>query len=169
MKTNQWLRVAAAGCLLALGAPDLHAQDEAVGWQHDCASIKDWYSSQDDPSFGAKIEQAEKSVFKITQDGKDTWGKTAFVVKDVDVDQTPTLEVKVTKVDKDSAFKVAVAPLDWADTYVVIARSSADGVHKGDIKAATGWSGKKAFNIVLIVEGKGKSVYFDNIKVSAKK
>src|SRR5437773_1766282 len=97
MKTNQWFWVAAAGCLLALGSPALFAEDEVVGWQHDCSSIKDWYSNQDDPSFGAKIEQVEPSVFKVTNDGKDTWGKVAFVVKDVDVDQTPYLEAKVNK------------------------------------------------------------------------
>jgi hypothetical protein len=169
MKINQWLRVAAVGCLMALAAPALLAQDEVVGWQHDCSSIKDWYSSQDDASFGAKIEQAEASAFKITHDGKDTWGKVAFVVKDVDVDASPILEVKVNKVDTGSAFKVALAPLDWNNLYVVIPRSSADGVHKGDIKAATGWSGKKSFNVVLILEGKGKSVYFDNIKITSKK
>lgn len=169
MKINQWWRVAAAGCLLSLASPALFAQDEVVGWQHDCSSIKDWYSSQDDPSFGAKIEQTEPSVFKIIHDGKDTWGKVAFVVKDVDVDQTPTLEVKVNQVDKGAAFKVAVAPLDWADLFVVIPRSSADGVHKGDLKAATGWTGRRSFNVVLIVEGKNKSILFDNIKITSKK
>lgn len=169
MKTYQWLSFAAVGCLLALGSPALFAEEEVIGWQHDCSSIKDWYSTQDDPSFGAKIEQVEPSVFKVTHDGKDTWGKVAFVVKDVDIDQTPNLEVKVNKVDTGSAFKVAVAPLDWADLYVVVPRSSADGVHKGDLKAATGWTGKRSFNVVLIVEGKGKSVFFDNIKVTSKK
>ncbi len=139
--------------------------EEVIGWENDCSSTKDWYDNKTDPSFGAKVEQAEPGVFKVTQDGKDTWGKIAFVVKDINVDQTPMLEVKINKVDQDSAFKVAVAPLDWSDLFVVIPRSSADGIQKGDIKAATGWTGKKSFNVVIIVEGKGKASWVDNIRI----
>jgi len=149
--------------LLAVGASLI--AEEIIGWETDCSSIKDWYDNKTDATYGAKIEQAEPSVFKVTQDGKDTWGKVAFVVKDVDISKTPILEVKVNKVDQDSAFKVAVAPLDWSDTFVIIPRSSADGIQKGDIKAATNWSGKKSFNVVLIVEGKGKATWFDNIRI----
>jgi hypothetical protein len=166
MKIKQWFTAAATGALLCVAA---QAADETVGWQHDCSSIKDWYGSADDPSFGATIEQVEPSVFKVTQDGKEKWGKVAFVVKDVDLDKTPYIEVKVNKVDKDSAFQVAVAPLDWKDVNIVVQRSSADGVHKGDLKTATGWSGKRSFNLVLIVEGKGKSAWIDNIKITSNK
>jgi hypothetical protein len=38
----------------------------------------------------------------------------------------------------------------------------------GDIKAATGWSGKKSFNIVVVIEGQGKATYFDQIKIASK-
>jgi hypothetical protein len=146
------------------------AADESVdGWQNDCSSIKDWYDNKADAGFHAKMEQAEPSVVKVTQDGGETWGKVAYVVKEVDLEKTPILEVKINKVDSNSAFKIGVAPLDWSDTYVVVQRSSADGIHKGDIKAATGWTGKKDFNIVLIIEGAGKATWFDNIRITAKK
>ncbi|MBV9463927.1 MAG: hypothetical protein JO317_06825 [Verrucomicrobiae bacterium] len=153
-------------------APNSNSYAQAgdlVGWTTDCSSTKDWYDTKIDPSFQAKIEQAEKDAFKVTQDGAQNWGKVAFVIKDVDLEKTPMIQVKTTKVDQDSAFKVAVAPLDWSDLFVVIDRSSADGVHVGDIKAATGWSGKKDFNLVLIVEGKGKATWFDDIKIVSRK
>ena len=168
MKMNKWFNIAMAGCFMAVASAAM-AADEVIAWEHNCSSIKDWYTNAQEPNFHAKIEQFEPSVIKVTQEGDDTWGKVAFVVKDVDVDQCPILEVKINKVDKDSAFKVAVAPLDWSDTFVVIPRSSADGLHKGSIKDATGWTGKKTFNVVLIVEGKGKASFFDHIKITSKK
>ncbi|MBV9463926.1 MAG: hypothetical protein JO317_06820 [Verrucomicrobiae bacterium] len=138
-----------------------------IGWEHDCTNVRDWYDTKADPSYQAKIEQAEKDAFKVTQCGADTWGKVAFVVKDIDIDKTPILEAKVNQVDVGSAIKVAVAPLDWSELYVVVARTSADGVHIGDIKTATGWTGKKSFNVVLIVEGKGKSAFFSHFKIES--
>ena len=150
------------------GASVSFAEDAAVGWQHDCSSIKDWYDNQMEPGFHAKVEQAEPSVIKVIQTGGDTWGKVAYVVKGVDLDKTPILEVKVNKVDVGSAYKVAVASLNWSEFYEVIPRSSADGVQKGDIKTASGWSGVKDFNVVLVIEGTGKAAWFDNIKIAAK-
>jgi hypothetical protein len=162
MKTQSIFAIGTFWVFLALGAP---AVDPAPGWQHDCSSIKDWYDNKSDASFMAKIEQAEPSVIKVTQEGPDTWGKTAFLVKGIDLESTPLLQVKVTKVEKDSAYKLAVASTDWGDFHVVVPRSSADGVQIGDIKAATGWTGKKDFNIILIIEGKGKASYFDELKI----
>ncbi|MBV9463612.1 MAG: hypothetical protein JO317_05230 [Verrucomicrobiae bacterium] len=153
-----------AGAGLALAATLVWAED-TLGWHSDCGSVKDWYTKNEDPSFQAKLDPAEPGVLKLTQEGTDTWGKAAFVVKDVDLDKTPILEVKVNKVDKDAAYKVGVAPLDWSELFVVVPRSSADGVSSGNIKTATGWSGKKSFNVVLIVEGKSKAVWFDDIKI----
>jgi len=164
MKTKTLFQLLIAG--LAVVA---HAGDEApAGWQHDCSSIKDWYDNKSDAGFHAKVEQAEPSVIKVAQEGADTWGKVAYVVKGVDLDKTPTLEVKVNKVDLNSAFKVAVSSLNWSEFYEVIPRSSADGLQKGDIKAASGWNGVKDFNVVIIVEGQGKASWFDNIKIAAK-
>jgi len=164
MISGKWFAIALAGfAVSALIA------EEVIGWQSDCSSTKDWYDNKVDPGFGAKIEQAEPSVIKVTQDGKDTWGKVAFVVKDVNIDATPNLEAKINKVDQDAAFKIGVAPLDWSELFVVIPRSSADGIHKGDIKAASGWTGKKSFNVVIIVEGKGKAVWVSDLKISSAK
>lgn len=163
-------RVLAAGIVFVAVPMISFAADApaADGWQNDCSSIKDWYDNKADSGFHAKVEQAEPSVIKVTQEGGENWGKVAYVVKGVDLEKTPVLEIKVNKVDMNSAFKVGVAPLDWSDMFVVVQRSSADGVQKGDIKAATGWSGVKDFNIVLVVEGQGKASWFDNIRITAK-
>jgi hypothetical protein len=155
-----WMAVGVMSALMA-------ADEVPDGWHNDCSTTKDWYDSKSDPGFHAKVEQAEPSVIKVAQEGGDTWGKVAYVIKEVDLDKTPVLEVKVNKVDSGSAFKVAVAPLDWSNLYVVVPRSSADGIQKGDIKAATGWTGLKDFNVVLIVEGPGKAAWFDNIRVTS--
>jgi hypothetical protein len=149
-------------------SPRLEAED-LMGWQNDCSSTKDWFDNASDPSFMAKIEQAEPSVFKVTQTGPQTWGKVACVVKEVDLDNTPVLQVKVNKVDLNSAYKIGVASLDWKEFYEIVPRSSADGLRVANIKSATGWSGLKDFNIVVIVEGKGKSAYLDELKIVAKK
>ncbi len=143
--------------------------EELVGWHSDCSSTQGWYSNVQDPGFMATIEQAEPGVIKVTQNGKDTWGKVAFVVKDVDLDQTPFFEAMINKVDEGSAFKIGVAPLDWSQIYIVVPPSSADGIAKGEIKTATGWTGKKSFVVVIIVEGKGKSVWVKDLKISSSK
>ena len=167
MKTRTVVQVLVS-CLWIAGAAMSFAEEPAAGWQHDCSSVKDWYDNKVDTGFHAKVDQAEPSVIKITQEGGDTWGKVAYVVKGVDLDKTPILEAKVNKVDTGSAFKVAVASLNWSEFYEIIPRSSADGVQKGDIKTASGWSGVKDFNVVVIIEGPGKAVWFDNLKIAPK-
>jgi hypothetical protein len=166
MIKNFWNPSMVAGALL-LGA-SLVVQAEEIGWMSDCSSIKDWYDDKSDKNFNAKVEQFEPSVLKVTQAGADSWGKVAYVVQDVDLEKTSLIQTKVNKVDLNSAFSIAVATLDWSEFYVVVPRSSSDGVHMGDIKAATGWTGKKSFNLVVIVEGKDKASYFDQIKIASK-
>jgi hypothetical protein len=169
MRQTTWICAIILLSLLKVAGVNAQVQDEVIGWQNDCASTKDWYDNKADPSFMAKIEQAEPSVFKVTQSGTDTWGKVAYVVKGVDVDKTPYLEVLITKVDINSAFKVAVSSPDWKEFYEVLPRSSADGAHVANLKEATKWSGVKDFNVILIVEGKDKATWFSNLKISSKK
>ena len=164
MQTCTWSGLVLAICLLTPSAFG-NTGEEAAGWHNDCSTLKGWYCSTENPTFEAKVEQVEPSVIKVTQEGKDGWGKAAVVVKDVNLDNTSRLEVKVSRVDKDSAYQVGVASLDWTQFFVVVPRSSADGIKVGDIKAATGWTGVKDFNVVVIVEGKGKGSYFDELKI----
>jgi hypothetical protein len=166
MMMKMWNPSVVAGLVL-LGA-SIVVQAEDVGWMSDCSSAKDWYDDKANQSFHTKVDQFEPSVLRVTQQGADTWGKAAFVVQDIDLDKTPILQTKVNKVDINSAFKVCVASLDWSEIYEVVPRSSADGIHMGDIKTATGWSGKKSFNIVVVIEGQGKASYFDQIKIASK-
>lgn len=166
MTNKVWNPAVAVVLFLLTATMILKAED--IGWMSDCSSIKDWYDNKTDQGYRTKVDQFEPSVMRISQEGADTWGKAAFVVQDVDLDKTPMLQTKVNKVDLNSAFKVCVASLDWSEFYEVVPRSSADGVHMGDIKAATGWSGKKSFNIVVVIEGQGKASYFDQIKIASK-
>lgn len=145
------------------------ANEGTLGWHNDCSTVEGWFSNPEDKSFEAKVEQSEPSVIKVEQDGKDGWGKAAIAVKNVNLDSTSVLQVKVNKVDKDSAYQIGVASTDWSEFFVVVPRSSADGLKAGDIKAATGWSGTKDFNVVLIIEGKSKASYFDELKIVAQK
>jgi hypothetical protein len=152
---------------LLLAAPRLTPGAD-IAWECDFTTTQGWYDNKTSASYMAKVDQYEPSVMRVTQEGGESWGKVAFVVKDVDLDKASKLEALVNKVDLDSAFQIAVASLDWSEFYVVVQRTSADGVHMGDIQAATGWTGKKDFNIVLIVEGKSKAAYFNNLKIAPK-
>jgi hypothetical protein len=145
-----------------------------VAWQTDCDSISGWHDATETPGMNAKVDQFEPSVIRVTHDGNDTWGKVAYVVENIDLDATPILEVKVNKVDKNSAFKICVAPSDWSEMIDVIKRSSADGIHDGNIRKAVKmakkpgtWKGPISFNLVVVIEGKGKASYFDWFKIRA--
>ena len=150
------------------------SSDAVVAWETDCTSIAGWHDATETPGMNAKVDQFEESVIRVTQDGNDTWGKVAYVVENIDLEATPIIEVKVNKVDKNSAFTVSVAPRDWSEMIDVIKRSSADGIHKGDIKKAVrvakkrdDWKGPVSFNLVIVIEGKGKASYFDWLKIRA--
>ena len=145
-----------------------------VAWENDCSAIAGWHDKAETPGMNAKVDQFEPGVLRVTQDGNDTWGKVAYVVENIDLEATPILEVKVNKVDKNSAFTISVAPRDWSEMIDVIKRSSADGIHKGDIRKAVrvaknkdSWKGPVSFNVVVVIEGKGKATYFDWFKIRA--
>ncbi len=148
----------------------------AAAWETDCSTIAGWHYNIDNAGFNTEVTQPEPSVIKITQKGSETWGKAAYVVQGVDLDATPILEVKATKVDVGSAFSVAVASKDWMQMFTVIQRTSADGVHTGNIKDAIkeskdpdAWKAPATINVVIVVEGKDKSTYLDSVKIRAEK
>ena len=145
-----------------------------VAWETDCTSISGWHDKSETPGMNAKVDQFEPSVIRVTQDGNDTWGKVAYVVENIDLEAAPILEVKATKVEKGSAFSVAVASRDWSEMITVIKRTSADGIHEGNIRKAVklakkpgDWKGPISFNVVVVIEGKGKAAYFDFFKIRA--
>ena len=161
MKMSIWF------CVVCLSAA-LRLQAAEIAWQTDFETLSGWYDNKTNSGFMAKIDQPESSVLRVTQQGQDSWGKVAVVVENVDLNKTAILQTKVNKVDENSAIKVCVASLDWSEFYEVIPRTSADGVHTGDIKKATGWNGTKSFNVVLVVEGKEKAAWFKHIQIGSK-
>jgi hypothetical protein len=147
-----------------------------VAWETDCTSLAGWHDGKETPTMNALVDQFETSVIRVTQDGNDTWGKVAYVVENIDLEETPIIEVKANKVDKNSAFSIAVASRDWSDMITVIKRTSADGIHEGNIKKAVrmakkpgDWKGPISFNVVVVIEGKGKASYFDSFCIRAEK
>jgi hypothetical protein len=147
-----------------------------VAWETDCSSISGWHDNTETVGMNAKVDQFEPSVIRVTQDGNDTWGKVAYVVENIDLEATPILEVKANKVDKGSAFSIAVASRDWSEMITVIKRTSADGIHEGNIRKAVkmakkpgDWKGPISFNVVIVIEGRGKASYFDSFKIRAEK
>lgn len=138
-----------------------------IGWETDCSNLDGWSDNADDPAFGTRIDQFEKSVVRVTQEGPETWGKVSILVKDVDLDRTPFLILKLNQVDVGSGFKVLVDTPGWSDAHPVLPTSNAHGTHVANLKEKTGWSGTRTFRLLLIVEGKGKSIYVDHIKIAS--
>lgn len=165
----------------AIAAPKAVGGDDAgaakVAWENDFSSTDGWQDASVDPGMNAYIrKESGKGTCMVTQDGDDTWGKVAFLVEDVNLEETPILEAVLTQVGKGSAFKIGVSPLDWSEFIEVLKRSSADGTHKGDIEKAVKRAGRKdllegpaSFYVVIVVEGKGKSAYFDHLRITAEK
>jgi len=183
IKRKRQLSMVVAGMICLAGctvlAPSLsaatHNTEQVIAWENDCKTIDGWHFNDDDPGMQSVVEESQPSIIRIQQEGDNTWGKAAYVVQDIDLDQTPILEVDVSMVEKGSAFKIAVAPLDWSEMLVVIRRSSADGVRKGNIKNAVRramnkkeWKGPVSFNIVVIIEGKGKATFFDKFTIRSR-
>jgi hypothetical protein len=158
------------GAVALLG---MNASAELVGWETNCEGIDGWYSNKTDPGMHSEVAQEETGVIKILQAGDDSWGKAAIVAEKIDVEKTPILEVRVNKVDKDAGFSVKIAPKDWSELITVIERSSADGIHKGNIQKAINkqsvkpeaYAAPATFSVVVIIEGKGKAVWLDNLEI----
>jgi hypothetical protein len=151
----------------------MSASAELVGWETNCEGIDGWYSNKTDPGMHSEVAQEETGVIRVSQAGEDTWGKAAIVAEKIDISKTPILEVRVNKVDADAGFSVKIAPQDWSELITVIERSSADGVHKGNIQKAINkqsvkpeaYAAPATFSVVVIIEGKGKAVWLDNLEI----
>jgi hypothetical protein len=150
--------------------------EPAVAWKTECDSTEGWHWNNEDPGMNAKVTQFETSLLQVSQDGNDTWGKVAYVVEGIDLEASPILEVTAAKVDLNSGFMVNVASADWSEVFTVVKRTSAHGVHKGNIERAVKdsqnpdlWKSPAKFNVVVVVEGKGKSILLDRLKIRADK
>ena len=154
---------------------EVRAESE-VAWSTECDSTEGWHWNNEDAGMNAKVSQFETSIIQVTQEGGDTWGKVAYVVEGIDLDKTSILEVKAAKVDVGCGFMVNVASSDWSEMFTVVKRTSADGVHKGNIEKAIKdsknpdlWKSPAKFNVVVVVEGKDKSVLLDQLAIRSDK
>ncbi len=138
-------------------------------WKDDFEKIENWYDNKTDASFNAVIVPGKKTgTADVIQKGKETWGKVAFVFTNVDVDVFNILKVKVNKVDKNGDYKILVTTHAWDKSYIVIDRGKGKGLYEANIQEATGWKGKKSFNLVVVVEGKDKKITLDWIDLLSK-
>lgn len=153
--------------ILVLNFTDLFAKEI---WRDDFKDVQNWYDNKVDSSFGAVIVKGKKKgTAEIIQKGKGTWGKVAFVLSNIDLDKYNVLRMKVNKVSKNGDYKILITSINWRKTFELIERGSGKGIHEGYIKQITGWSGKKTFNIVVVVEGKKKKVVLDWIELVSEK
>lgn len=151
----------------------LEIDPSKIGWEVTCDTVDDWRDSNDDPGMGTLVDQAEMSVIRVRQTGDKTWGKTSYLVENIDIHKYKRLEVRVNEVALNSAFIVGVAPKDWSDFIIVIERSSAHGVHTGNIwravkqhaKNPEAWEGEIDFHLVVVIEGADKATLFDNFAI----
>lgn len=136
-------------------------------WRDEFNTLENWYDNKADASFNALIMLGKtKNTAVIQQKGNGNWGKVAFVVQNVDLDKFNILRLKVNKVDKNGDYRVLVTSLDWNDSFTIIDRGNGKGTYEGNIKTVTGWSGKKTFNVVIVVEGKDKSLELNWIEIT---
>jgi hypothetical protein len=137
-------------------------------WSTDFSTIENWYDNNTDPTFHAVIVPgAQKGTADVIQKGEGTWGKVAFVFKDVNIDKFNVLKLNVADVQKGAGFQVLAAAQDWSETFVVIDRGHGKGMAQGNIKDVTGWSGVKTFNLVINIEGEKKKVTLSSIELSS--
>jgi len=102
------------------------------------------------------------SLARVTETG----GSNGYVQRSVsyNLDQTPLLKVVVPEVDSGAKWVVKVN--DGSNDYYVQGDTAATGVFAYDLKAITGWSGTKTFNIRLMIVG-GAGRYFTIQQIDA--
>jgi hypothetical protein len=146
---------------------------ELIGWETNCEGTDGWYDNKADAGMGTEVSQFETGVIAIKQSGNDTWGKAAFSVENIDLDKTPILEIKVNQVEEGAGFQVKIVPKDWSEMISVVERSNGEGIYKANIQKAiskqsvnpAAYASPATFSVVVIVEGKGKSVWVDNVEI----
>ena len=137
-------------------------------WKTSFDNLDGWYDNRTDSSFMAKIELTGSSAAHITEDGKENWGKIAFLLNDVDFDKNPVLKLDVKSVDANSSWKLGVDTLDW-NGFIPLQNSTTESGKFEILLSKSGWTGKKSFNLILIVEGDGGGFVLDEMELASGK
>ncbi len=142
------------------------ASATTVFWQQNFDSVEGWFDMNDDKSYASLLTGESGGKAKLTEAGPDEWGKSAILIKDLDMSRAPMLEATVVAIDG-GKWGVGIVPDPWndADYKELLPWQEASGTKTVDLAAATGWSGMKNVNLVILVANEGKSVTFDDVKI----
>jgi len=144
--------------LVATLAASLSAQ--APVWE--LPKVKHVLQNSDDPTYNAVATRTKNGGVRITQSPFDvlTWGKVAILVPPLDFDRHPVLTVRLGSLDPSCSFRVG-ADKAWKDFHELLPSKVSTGPWDVDLARKTGWSGRKSFLLILIVEGPKKTVIVD--------
>lgn len=132
-------------------------------------TVAGFYDADDDPGMNAHIVAASGGKGRLTCATAADWGKTVLVVPKIDFSRGPVLSAVVSDLDEGASWNVGVTSNPWSDAnyHTVIPSQNHAGTVTADLAAITGWSGPRDdFNLVLVIEGKGKSVNFDSLHIN---
>lgn len=136
-----------------------------LAWEFAFDDVKGWYDNATDQTYHATIAAEAGGKARVTEAGPEAWGKVAIFCPGIDFARGPVLEVVVDSVDG-ATWKAGIVPQPWDDAQykTLVASTPATGSTTADL-ASTGWTGPKDVNLVLVVEGEGKSIVLDSIRI----
>lgn len=151
-----------------VAAPEAGAavSDGALAWECSFDDVKGWYDNRTDPTYAATIQPAPGGKARVTEAGPDVWGKVAIFCPGIDFSRGPVLEIVVDAAEG-ATWKAGVVPQPWNDAEFksLVESTSSTGSTTVDMAARSGWSGAKDVNLVLFVEGEGRAVLFDAVRI----
>ena len=123
-------------------------------------------SEYDVPAHGSALFRETGITVTVHSDARDYWQYLTTELE-VDLDQTPMLQVTIPQCK--SAWSIKVAPLEAtsaAEDIVLLTENSNTGVFHVDMAEATGWGGRKRFKLRLYAYGFGQSITFERLEIA---
>lgn len=147
------------------------AAQPAVAWDAGFKSLDGWLDNKIDPSLQADLALVD-GKFKLTENGAQDWGKASFLIKGLDFDRKPVLDVNVAET-AGAKWGLGMAPLapdgkGWVDSEYksLLDWQEQPGSKTVDLAQVTGFSGQKDVWIVILVANEGKSAFYDTLKIN---
>lgn len=147
------------------------AAQPAAAWDAGFKSLDGWLDNKIDVSLQADLALVD-GKFKLTENGAQDWGKASFLIKGLDFDRQPVLEVNVADA-AGAKWGLGMAPLapngkGWVDSEykTLLDWQEQAGAKTLDLAQVTGFTGQKDVWIVILVANEGKSAIFDTLKIN---
>ncbi|MEK8024216.1 MAG: hypothetical protein AAB229_10465 [Candidatus Hydrogenedentota bacterium] len=142
---------------------------DVLAWDNLFTSVDGFYDADDDASFNARILSNPAGKGSLTAVGEADWGKSVLVVPQIDFSRGPVLTVVVSDVEEGASWNVGATSNPWSDAayHTIIPSQNRAGTVTADLAQTTGWtSPRDNFNLVLVIEGRDKSVIFDSLHIN---